>query len=212
MSLAAGSAVAGPVVVSTTLAADAAITRRGVVVIAVSTTPPETTWPVAKAIYGDETLRPKLSDAEARALAGEPSDKHKELFELRAQVKGDDVASRAILAEIARRTGARAIVLVTVVEGNTEVRVWDAAEDAVSATRHRKEASGWEPFVGVLHAKYAASVPKSADAPASPSSSSITKSPWFWGAIGVAIASGVAVWALTRNDSDGRPVRMEWNR
>jgi hypothetical protein len=208
--LSAGPAFAGPVVVSTTLAAEPAPARRGVVVIALGATPPEATWPVAKAIYGDEALRPKLSDGEARALAGEPSDQHKELFELRAQVKGDDVASRAILTEIARRTGARAVVLVAVVDGVTEVRVWDAADGAVGASRHRKEASGWEPLVGVLHGKYGVVVAKAADSPAPSGNSSIAKSPWFWGALGVVVAGGVAVWALTRNDGDARPVRLEW--
>ncbi len=179
-------------------------------VIALGDTPPETTWPVAKAVYGDEALRPALSDAEARALAGEPSDKHKELFDLRAQVKGDDVASRAILVEIARRTGARAIVLVSRVDQNPEVRVWDAAEDRVEATRHRREASGWEPLVGVLHGKYASKASKPATDPAPAGSAPLTKSPWFWGAIGVVLAGGVAAWALTRNDGDTRPVRIEW--
>lgn len=178
--------------------------------VALGDTPPETTWPVAKAIYADAALRPVLSDAEARALAGEPSEKHKELFDLRAQVKGDDVASRAILAEIARRTGARAIVLVAVVDQNPEVRVWDAAEDRVEATRHRREASGWEPLVGVLHGKYAAKTASSAAEPTPATSTPLTKSPWFWGALGVVLAGGVAAWALTRNDGDTRPVRIEW--
>lgn len=203
-----GSAMAGPVVVSTTLAAEPTRARRGVVVVALGDTPTDVTWPVAKAIYADDALRPVLGDADARALAGDPTEKSRELAELRLKVTGEDVASRAILAEIARRTGARAIAIVRVVDGSAEVRVWDAASDSVGSTRHRKEASGWEPFVGNLRARYGIEPEKPRDP--SSSKSSLTSSPWFWGALGVAVAGGVAVWAVTRDNGEPRPVRIEW--
>lgn len=204
--LSAGPATAGPAVISTTLG-EVVSTRSGVVVIASAAAPAEAVWPIAKAIYADTVLRPKLSDAEARALAGEPSDSHKELFELRAKVTADDAPSRAILAEIARRTGARAIAVVFVVDGQPEVRVWDAADERFAATRHRREASGWEPLASGLHTKVAAKKPiEPGPAPAS----SFTRSPWFWGALGAAVVAGVAVWALTSDDGGARPVVVQW--
>lgn len=179
----------------------------------------DATWPVAQAVYADAGLRPGLTDAGARVLAGEPPKEGapaevRELAELRAQVKGDDAASRAILAEIARRTGARAIAVVSVAaDGAVEVRVFDAASGELEGTRHRKEASGWSPFVGLLHGRFAATVepPKPEPAPApKKSGGSFYENPWFWVAIGGAAVAGVTVYALTRSDSTPAPVVLSW--
>jgi len=210
-----GSASAGPVVVSTsTLSVDTASARRGVLVLAAPDTHTDASWPVAQAVYGDAALRPSIADAEARALAGDIVDdkataRVRELAELRAKVKGDDAASRAILAELARRTGARAIAIVSTVDGATEVRVWDAADDAVGSTRYRREASGWQPLVGTLRTRYAPQKVEPAPAPAK-QGKSFVESPWFWAALGAAAAGGVAVYLLTRDNEEPRPVRVDW--
>lgn len=206
--------------------------RKGVVVLGIGASPQAFTWPVARAVYADATLRPQVDDPAARVLAGDPAAADakaelKDLAALRAQVRADgDAASRVLLADIARRTRARAIALV-VLDGDTvEVRVYDAAEDRLESTKHRAEAeTAWSPLVGTLRARFA-TAPTSKPAPAvaptpapapEPKKGDATKggsflsSPWFWGALGAAVAGGVAAYALTRDDGGGSPpVRIEW--
>ncbi|GAC1571473.1 MAG: hypothetical protein NVS3B20_23880 [Polyangiales bacterium] len=78
-------------------------------------------WPVARAVYGDEALRPSLHDRDARVLAGaspasEAPTSTKELAALRQKIapnaSSDDLISRVILREIAQRTGCLAVVVV----------------------------------------------------------------------------------------------------
>ncbi|HEY2366166.1 MAG TPA: hypothetical protein VGH87_07270, partial [Polyangiaceae bacterium] len=66
---------------------------RGLVVIATDGAT-DAAWPLARAVYGDEMLRPRdVDDAKARVLAGETGSADlAELAELRAGVKGDDAA------------------------------------------------------------------------------------------------------------------------
>jgi hypothetical protein len=200
-------------------------TRKGVVVIGVGENASDAAWPVALAIYGDASLRPKLSDAAARALAGENDDKApadvKELGSLRAQVKGDDPASRVLVAEIARRASARAVVLVfTAADADAvEARVYDAADDAVSSTRYRREKGSWSPFASTLAARYAAkpkTAPVQTPAPKPKDEAkggTFLSSPWFWGALGAAAAAGLAAYVLTRDNSDpAQPVRVQWGK
>lgn len=188
--------------------------RRGVVVLAAPGTKAELVWPVAQAVYGDEALRPKIADAEARVLAGEPPKEGaptfvRELAELRAQFKGDDAASRAMLAEIARRTGARAIAVVSESEGAAEVRVWDAAGEGLEGTRHRREASGWSPLTSNLHGRFAAA-PQPTPAPEPSKKGGFLENPWFWGAVGAAVLAGVVVYAATQSSSAPAPVVVRW--
>lgn len=200
-----------------TTASEPAVARRGVIVLAAAGTSSELAWPVAQAVYGDEALRPKLVDAEARVLAGEAPKEGattsvKELAELRAQVKGDDAASRAMLREIARRTGARAIAIVGIADGVAEVRVWDAAGESVEGTRHRREASGWAPFVGSLHTRYAPppALPQPKEKGPEKKGGAFYENPWFWVAVGGAAAAGVVVFAVTRDDTSPAPVILQW--
>ncbi len=217
------------------LASDAQTTgapRKGVVVVGVGASPQAATWPVATAVYADASIRPRVDDRTARVLAGEPVDPSapadlSDLASLRQQLRAEsDAAARVLLAEVARRTRARALALV-VRDGDTvEVRVYDAADDRLESTRHRAETTGegaWSPLVGTLRARFAAApTPKPSvavaptPAPAAPApdapkkGGSFLSSPWFWGAIGAVVAGGVAAWALTRDDGGSPPVRIEW--
>ncbi len=222
-----GVARAAPVVTSLPLATSSVPepSRNGVVVVGIGAAVSDAAWPVAKAVYGDASLRPGVADREARALAGDavPNDAPpavRELGELRGKLGGaDDVTTRVLLAEIARRTRARGVAVVTVAaDGATEVRVYDAAEDRVESTRHRSEPNGgWTPFVGALHTRYPkpageTTVATAPTPPDSKSSGSFLSSPWFWVAIGAATVGGVAAYALTRDDGTVPPVRVDWSR
>ena len=213
--------------------------RRGVTVVGVGVAPADATWPVASAVYADATLRPRLEDRDARVLAGagpEPGapPTTTDLAALRAQLAGDDVGSRALLAEVARRTGARAIVLVAA-PGNegglASARIWDAADDRLDATLFR---APWTTLVDALRARYAAA-PASSGSSASSASASHAPAPsprptdergaasegsgtfssvWFWSALGGAAVLGALVYVATRdqNQPSPAPVRIEWGK
>ncbi|GAC1361265.1 MAG: hypothetical protein NVSMB47_13660 [Polyangiales bacterium] len=207
--------------------------RRGVTVVGVGLAPADATWPVASAVYADATLRPRLEDRDARVLAGagpEPGapPTTTDLAALRAQLAGDDVGSRALLAEVARRTGARAIVLVAA-PGNegglVSARIWDAADDRLDATLFR---APWTTLVDTLRARYAAAPPPSASASHAPDlsprptdergaaseGSGTFSSVWFWSALGGAAVLGALVYVATRdqNQPSPAPVRIEWGK
>jgi hypothetical protein len=208
--------------------------RKGLVVVALGEGAPaaDAAWPVAVAIYGDAALRPKLVDRDARVLAGASpaSDAPKatvELADLRAKVHGDDVASRALLGEIARRTGARGLVLVTAATATTaaQAQLYDAADDRVEPTLFRadpaaKSGGPWSSLVSSMHARFAPDAPSSSvatgEVPKAPEEgrSSFASSPWFWGALGAAVVAGIVVYAATRDTGQGEspPVRIEWGK
>lgn len=210
--------------------------RRGVVVLAVGEGGADAAWPVALAVYGDEALRPRLADRDARALAGEALAKDapketRELAELRAQVKGDDAASRLLLKEIARRTTALAVVLVFAPTdaAPAQARIYDAADDAIDATLHRAGTSGWGGLVATARGRYAARGATSgagangalaAPAKGTPGGAraggeagSILRSPWFWGAIGAAVVGGAVIaFAASGSGAQTTTMRVEWSR
>jgi hypothetical protein len=220
-----------------------------VVVIAVGGTTGEART-VAREIYRDPALRPPLADAEARVLIGEALPKGAstalaELSSLRARARAStDAADRAILAEIARRTRARAIALVLVtgdgatgdgatgdgatgepatdaaIDDGAEVRLYDAADDRLEATRHRAEQGGWSSLLDRARARFSTTAPTTTPATApvnTPTPSDAKKggtflsSPWFWGALGAAAAAAVAAWAISRDNAPSSSgVRIEW--
>ncbi len=202
--------------------------RKGVVVVAVGAVgdAADAAWPVASAVYADGAVRGKIVDRDARVLAGgklpdDASDDLKELAELRAKVAGDDAASRAVLKEIARRTSTLAVVVVFPTQGDvpSHARVYDAADDRMAATEHKAEkgSSPWAPLVSALHAKYAsepakAPPPKDAPKPKEEPSRSFWSSPWFWGAVGAAVAGAAVAYAVTRDSGNQTtPVRVDWS-
>lgn len=221
-----------------------AVARRGVAVIAIGEGASDAAWPVALAVYGDEALRPRLQDRDARVLAGAEPPKDapketKELAELRAQVRGDDAASRLLLKEIARRTSTVALVLVWPKSDTlpaptpAQARLYDAADDAVDPSLHREGNAGWSALVTTLRARYAkadAATPNAASGPNGSATkgelpkgtpakggSAILSSPWFWGAIAAAVL-GAVVYAASTKASDtsgtsaGSGLRIEWGK
>ena len=189
-------------------------TRRGVLTVAAAGTPSSVAWPVAQALSEDADLRAKIDEPLARVLAGDApgegaSGQARELWELRGQIKGDDAASRVLLAEVGRRTAARAIALVLVVEGAAEVRIWDAATDTLESTRHRREGSGWSPLVGAVRARVLPR-PDPAPKPTPAAPKSTLQSPWFWGAIGAAVLAGVVAYAASQSGSAPAAVLVRW--
>jgi hypothetical protein len=86
---------------------------------------------LARAIYKSSLRPPMLDEIRARVLAGDApppnaSREVRDLGELRAGVKGDDAASRQLLASIATRTRVRAILVVSIAEVDETTPASDA--------------------------------------------------------------------------------------
>jgi hypothetical protein len=114
-----------PVAIATAAPAPAS---SGLVVVALGGSM-DVAWPLARAVYAQPSLRPSAVDeASARVLCGEAPAPDapravRDLAETVAAIKGDDLPSRTLLAEIARRTGARAVVVVHPEAGRAVARV-----------------------------------------------------------------------------------------
>ena len=193
---------------------------KGVVVVATDGAT-DAAWPLARAVYADEILRPRdIDDAKARVLAGEAGGAQlSELAELRAGVKGDDAASRQVLAALADKL--RVIAVIVVSAGDPpSARLYDAETKAFDAARYAPEKGEWTGAVKSLERWYLPSppplgtaVPKEPE-PAKPQdkpkekSKSFYESPWFWAAIGAALLIGGGVLIAT-NVQTGDTIHMQ---
>ena len=180
---------------------------KGLVVVATAGAT-DAAWPLARAVYADDVLRPRdIDDAKARVLAGESGGADlSELAELRAGVKGDDAASRQVLAALADKL--RVVGVVVVFAGDTpSARLYDADTKAFDAARYApdKEKGEWTGAVKSLERWYlpappplVTAVPKEPE-PIKPKdqpkekSKSFYESPWFWAAIGAVLLIGGGV-------------------
>jgi hypothetical protein len=119
-----------------------AAASRGLAVLAVDGAT-DAAWSLAREIYANAALRPEgLDDARARVLAGEAPGadappRVRELAQLRAAVKGDDIASRQILPAIAEQLHVRGVVVVErPANANPVARVYIADTRAFDAARY----------------------------------------------------------------------------
>ncbi len=184
-------------------------TKKGVAVVATEGAS-DAAWGLAQKIYASPLRPPAIDDAQARVLAGEnaPSPELAELIELRSGVKGEDAASRQLLAAIADRLSASALVVVFSGGENQPpvARVFHADNVSFDAARYSPDASGgWNGTVDLLTRQFAppppaptAPPPKTAaKASNGPDSKPFWQSPWFWVAIGTAVLVGAGVLIAT---------------
>lgn len=193
----------------------------GVAVVAQGSAQAEA-WPLARAVYADPLLRPSLDEKRARVLAGEAPEAEdlRDLAELRAGVRGDDAASREVLATLADRALVEALLVVqvdgtghaTAREFFARTRSFDAA---VFVARRDGDEVAWPGVTDSLHARYAAPPPPPPAAPraatkpkpSETSSKPFYLSPWFWGAIGAGLVGGLAV-VLATQDASGDTMKL----
>lgn len=190
----------------------------------------DATWPLAAAVYGDAALRPKaIDDPTARVLAGEAAAPEssadlKSLAELRGGVKGDDAASREVLAAIAQRLSVRAVAVVfagTPPGATPYARVYDAASRAFDAARYVPDPGehvAWTSALRSIQRPYApqttvapvAAVHATAPltAPKVVKSKAFYESPWFWVAVGAAALLGAGVLIAT-NVQSGDTIHLQ---
>ncbi len=219
--------------------------RKGVVVVAVGEGSADAAFVVAKAVYAHAEVRPGIVDRDAQILAGgalEPNAPKDavELAELRTKIHGDDVASRLLMAEIARRTRSRAVALVfapVAPETTPHVQLYDAADDAIEPTIFRpsdakgdaKVDEGWPLLVSTMRARWSLTAdvdgagkstkPEKTDgsgkgeAAKGESGKLITSSVWFWVALGAAVVAGGVVYLTTRDSgTNPTPLRVQWGK
>jgi hypothetical protein len=166
------------------VALPASASPRGLAVLAVGDAR-EAAWPLAQAVYADDTLRPAgIDEPRARVLAGEsPKDgaptELRELAETRAAIRGDDAPSRQLLSNIASAYGLRGIVLVEMHEATVpSARVFVGEGGGFDAAQYRAEAADagqpvrWAATVESLHRAFGTPLPASAPPQGARSSSS----------------------------------------
>jgi len=142
----------------------------------------------------------------------------KDLAETVAAVRGDDAPSRALLVDIARRTGVRALLVVTVDAGRPVARLFLADAGTFDAAVYGPDdASGktWSGATQSLARSFGASggpPPPPIAAPplathdailvttAPPRSKAFYEKGWFWGAVGAAAFAGGAIFFATRDN------------
>jgi hypothetical protein len=177
-------------------------------------------WPLAQGVYKSALLRPSgIDDARARILAGEPTPplappELTELAELRAGVKGDDAASREVLAALSQKLGVHAILVVfaKAQDQSASARVYDATTRAFDAARYSPDAAQdaavvWTGTLQSLERPYrpqeslsvlgTVKVVVPPPKPKPSESKPFYESPWFWLAIGTAVLVGGGVLIAT---------------
>lgn len=125
---------------------------RGLAVLALAGAT-DAAWSLAREVYASAALKPEgLDDARARVLAGEAPapgapQPVRDLEQLRAAVKGDDIASRQILPVIAEQLHVRGIVVVEAPPNAKPIaRVYVTDARAFDAARYAPDESatlGW---------------------------------------------------------------------
>ncbi len=230
-----------PVAVPAPTATPASTPASGATGLAVVALPgaSEMAWPLAQAVYGAPSLRAaSIDETHARALCGEapppgaPADV-RDLSETVAALRGDDAPTRALLDGIARRLGARGLVVVSVdpAHGGATARVFleetatfDAAtyapdEPTPPGATGAGAATSWSAATQSLVrtfgrtpapvAQVSAPALATHDGPPPPASSrQFYESAWFWGALGVAALVGGSVFFATR-DSGTPTIHLE---
>jgi hypothetical protein len=207
---------------------------RGAVVVAVSA-PAPVARALARDVYRREALRPAIGERSARILLGETVDgalggKERELSEVRAGL-GDlgrqptDALLRRALASVGRELGAALVVAVVAAAEGGEPRarvlrvsterfegvelVAAKADDGTFTWPHVETLDALAPPRAAPMASSSAS--SSALPPAEPpKQGGIERSPFFWAAIGVVAAAGVAVLVAVQVTSDsGGTMRVQ---
>jgi hypothetical protein len=184
-------------------------------------------WPLARSLYADAALRPpSLDETHARVLCGEraPPGSDAELLGLTtsvAQAAGGDAGAGAVLADLGRRFGVRALIVVHVAEGRATARAFVSGRGAFESVVYLPDdATGqsWSAATRGLLMSFGSRPDPAGASPGPPlpgpalAMQSVPKgegphgrgkafylSGWFWGALGVALLAGGAVVLGTRD-------------
>jgi len=194
---------------------------------------------LARDLYSNEALRPRIDDATARVLVGEASlatgtPKLTEIAEVRkaAQASNNDAVTRRLFASLGADLGALLVIPVVIRDGKPTARVLSVVKAAyepveLSATieaqpdgTSRVKWAGIAPILAAFVPKPPApTTTPSADATDAPKgplapkkeepSRSFWTSPWTWAGIGVVVTAGVVVFAVSQSQGDAAGLRLQ---
>lgn len=208
----------------------------GVVVLAMSDEAIPAARALAREVYGDEALRPRIDDATARVLAGEaaPAGSSAKLVEIAdvrraAQGAATDALTRRLFASLGADLGAILVVPVAVRDGKPSARIVSVAKGAfepielsgsIEAQPDGTSRVKWAGVAAILTSlvpKAPAPLPApkgtAAPGPLAPKkeepSGSFWTSPWTWVGAGVVVAAGVVVFAVSQSQGDGGGLRLQ---
>lgn len=179
---------------------------------------------LARAVYGDERLRPAMSEKTAQVLVGgAPASGNAMQAQIAAVMKAldtveDDDVRRRLLVSLADDLSAQLVVEVAVdPSGEPRARVLRLPDETFLGVTLTPKRTGdppawtWDDAVGILRGLLVGPPPgpRTAPAPApspQPADTStdgdsdwdLLKSPWFWGGLGVVVTVGVTVLILSQ--------------
>ena len=213
-----------------------AAAARGVVVLAMSEEAIPAARALAREVYGDEALRPRIDDATARVLAGEAvpaggSAKLVEIADVRKAAQGaaTDALTRRLFASLGADLGAILVVPVAVRDGKPTARIVSVAKGAfepielsgsIEAQPDGTSRVKWAGVAAIL-TSLVPKAPAPVNAPAGTAapgplapkkeepSGSFWTSPWTWVGAGVVVAAGVVVFAVSQSQGDSGGLRMQ---
>lgn len=181
---------------------------------------------LARIAYKDAVLRPRIGEATARVLAGDPAPKDDAgLNELASTVAAvstlkDDAVRRRLLGAMSRELGVQRAVLVETGAKGPRARVVEGGRFrgvTLTASRRPDGTWDWSDAVAMLRGlavgtpvpgpRRTGPRPKEAPKPSSTTPAegaddedefNLLTSPWFWGGLGVVVTVGVTVFVLSR--------------
>jgi len=182
-------------------------------------------WSLAQDTYRSERLRPRVDEATARVLAGEPPPEGRrdlrDLADTRDAIVDEGAPARKLLASLSKDLGLEGVLVVSRAEPEGEgpaiARLFEAEAGTFSPLEVREARDGeggpWASAVASLEriAPAVAREPRAAARPAAQpegKSKAFYESPWFWGAAGAAATLG-AVFFLSSRDSSADSIHVQ---
>ena len=200
----------------------------GAIVVAIGAEAQPHARSLARAVYQDAILRPRIDEAAAQVLSGgEPPEGNAQL-ERHASVvhalgtTSDEEVQRRLAGSLARDLHARLIVLVTVKAGEPTARVVRMPEErmlAVKLTARKKKSKkdppewDWKDATSMMRELSIGAPPpgprkkkkdaggtatKTPESDDSEDDGNLLTSPWFWGGLGLVVTVGATVLILSQ--------------
>lgn len=187
--------------------------HHGLIVVACSPDVADQAWSLASSVYRDALLRPASTDEHTvRVLAGDEPDAGapqavRELARARASLDPQTPAAPRVADSVAKELGVSGLLLVhQVAPGYVRARLYRSSARSfypidLWPVPDPQGHPSWDTAVAWLHANAEASRERRAAG----TQGAVTRSGWFWGALGAAAGAAVLVYATSRSDDSSSP-------